>query len=158
MLSQWIIKRYYKTLGTRVINSSMSPPSLLIHSVGCSIDPYIFVSYPVLSWLELIFGKPCKCNIVWIGSYCSSDICRLCNFLVFPCIVKKISRNLIYEKTWFYQSVLALIYQSNRDRYINFQGYIILNFDLLMVLFFIKWIYNTLAFFNFGKFLWTTIF
>ena len=28
MLSQWIGKRYYKTLGTSVINSPMSPPSL----------------------------------------------------------------------------------------------------------------------------------
>ena len=32
LLSQGIRKRYYKTLGTSVINRPMSPPSLLIHT------------------------------------------------------------------------------------------------------------------------------
>ena len=30
LLSQRIIKRYYKTLGTSVINSQLSPPSLIL--------------------------------------------------------------------------------------------------------------------------------
>ena len=50
LLNQQIIKHYYKTLGTSVINSPMSPPSL----GGCSFDNEFVTCAEMISHLALV--------------------------------------------------------------------------------------------------------
>ena len=67
LFSQRIIKRYYKTLGTSVINSPMSPPSLK------NIWNYIFFNQRLLSPNIYILKDFCDVRNVkkiWVFGFC----------------------------------------------------------------------------------------
>ena len=73
LLGQRIIKRYYKTLGTSVINSPMSPPSLVLVTLYYSKGNNFII---IIIWL----AEACRLNLILdnkVGQHTDSGLTRI---------------------------------------------------------------------------------